>query len=153
MSDPGTGHGSPRLTVLGAIVALGFVAAGFGPPGPRHEPAAAIPAATDCPLPDEVESAEAQRDCGQETYERTCAVCHEEEDGTGTILDVELLTGYDDALAVFDYVWMAMPEDDPGSLSDGDYWAAVAYLLDSRGIMPEGVVLSMDTAESVLFRE
>lgn len=153
MTHSGTGRTWPRLAVLGAVAALGLPMAGMVPPHRTHGPAVAPPAAADCPAPDDVESAAAQRDCGRETYERTCAVCHEEEDGTGSILDAELLAGYYSAMAVFDYVWMAMPEDDPGSLSDGDYWAAVAYLLDSRDLIPDGVVLSMATADAVLFRE
>ncbi len=85
-------------------------------------------------------------------YVAQCAVCHEEEDGEGTELEPELLADYGNAFELWDYVVISMPEDDPGILSDGEYWGAVTYLLASRGLIDDSVVLGPETAESVEFQ-
>lgn len=132
-----------RWTWAGAAAGLAII-------GGLGASAGAAPArdALDCPAPEEVADAAEQRACGQEIYEEVCSECHEEPDGSGTVLDPELLADYYTAQAVYDYVIFSMPEDDPGVLPDADYWAVVAYLLDSRGLLDETGILGPETAEA-----
>lgn len=45
------------------------------------------------------------------------------------------------ATTLYDYIHRAMPYQAPGSLSDSDYYALAAYLLNANGVVPENTVL------------
>ena len=129
---------------------VAFSAAGVAnAAGPRHSAIApAEQVADECPDP-ATTTVEEQRTCGEEIYKRVCWECHEEDDGSGTILDPELLASYNNAFAVYDYISYSMPEDDPGILPEADYWAVTAYLLDSRDLLDETDLLTAETSEEI----
>lgn len=98
---------------------------------------------------------EAQVARGDEVYGSTCAACHgaEGEGGTGpAILGAGApLRGYQTAQGLFDYVSRVMPFDDPGSLSDEEYWDVVAFLLNEQDLLDEGEgPVSADTADQII---
>lgn len=87
---------------------------------------------------------------GKEVYQQNCEICHGP-NGQGGIKD--RLVGGQGTLAtnnpiktvgsywpyaptVFDYVRRAMPYTAPGTLSNDDTYALVAYLLSLNGILP-----------------
>jgi mono/diheme cytochrome c family protein len=87
---------------------------------------------------------------GADVYAQRCAACHGKtgkEGGVGPVLvssspapyktgDVATVGNYwPFATTIFDYVRRAMPFDVPDSLSDSDYYAVVAYLLNANQII------------------
>lgn len=150
---PRTGSGLTRagsllaLSAIGVFALLAADAADAADPG--HSDVTSHAVSADCPDPVTTTPAE-QRACGEEIYRSTCWECHEEDDGSGTILDPELLASYNNAWAVYDYISYSMPEDDPGLLPEADYWAVTAYLLDSRELLGDEDLLTADTAEEIL---
>ena len=46
-----------------------------------------------------------------------------------------------------------MPFDEPGSLTEDEYWNAIAYLLDENGLLPEEIVLGPEAEPVELRRE
>jgi cytochrome c len=87
---------------------------------------------------------------GKQVFADNCALCHGEA-GQGGIKD--RLVGGQDTLAsdkpvktvgsfwpyattLFDYIRRAMPYPTPGSLSNDDTYAVVAYILSLNGILP-----------------
>lgn len=94
----------------------------------------------------------AQIASGRMVYSERCASCHDADGATGSKLTPELLASYYTARALFDYVQMSMPFDQPGSLSEEQYWRSVAYLLASRGLFDGSVQLSAETADSVILQ-
>jgi hypothetical protein len=143
---------SPRSTLLPAGLAGAALALVLLSDSPATAAAGGNDRQATCPEPSADLAAAEQRSCGEEVYVAQCAVCHEEEDGEGTELEPELLADYGNAFELWDYVVISMPEDDPGILSDGEYWGAVTYLLASRGLIDDSVVLGPETAESVEFQ-
>jgi S-disulfanyl-L-cysteine oxidoreductase SoxD len=53
------------------------------------------------------------------------------------------------ATTLYDYIRRAMPYQAPGSLSDSDYYAIAAYLLNANGIVPEDTVLDRQSLPKV----
>ncbi len=90
---------------------------------------------------------------GQRVYDETCSSCHEAADGIGPHLTANLLRSYRTPRTLFGYIKLAMPQDQPGSLTDQDYWAVVGYLGASRTLLPDGMPLNDRTADSLVFRE
>lgn len=89
---------------------------------------------------------------GRRIYGERCASCHDAEDATGPRLTRDLLASYYTARALYDYVEMSMPFDQPGSLTGEEYWESVAFLLESRSLFDGQVHLSAQTADSVVLR-
>ncbi len=150
-TSPRLGSGLMRsgpLLGLGAAALVAFAAGAADAAGPGHPGYPSTQDAVECPDPAGT-TAEEQRACGEELYRQICWECHEEDDGSGTILDPDLLASYNNAWAVYDYVSYSMPEDDPGILPEADYWAVTAYLLDSRDLLPADAVLTAETAEGI----
>ncbi len=100
---------------------------------------------------------------GAEVWADNCSACHGEkaEDGPAGALvgGVGSLTSdapvktvgsfWPYATTLFDYVRRAMPYHAPGSLSDDDHYAVVAYLLERNGIIDEDDVMSAKTLPKV----
>ena len=55
------------------------------------------------------------------------------------------IASYQTTERLYDYVSRTMPFDAPGSLTEQQYWDAVAYLLDENELLPAGTVLGPDT--------
>jgi len=76
---------------------------------------------------------------GRSTYLSSCALCHGENlggrDRAPALAGNNFLTAWSgrDAAALFDRIKTTMPQSAPGSLSDQNYAAVVAYLLDANG--------------------
>lgn len=93
--------------------------------------------------------AAAQLERGAAVYRERCYACHELESGDGETLSPDVLTSHHDARSLYDYIDVAMPYDDPGSLSVEEYWAVTAYLIEDRGLARLDEPLAADVAESV----
>ncbi len=88
---------------------------------------------------------------GAAVYDTACATCHgsELEGGRGSILDRATLASYRTADRLVRFVRISMPDDNPGSLSEQEYYDVVAFLLDWNGQNPDGVPLDASTAADV----
>ena len=73
-----------------------------------------------------------QRLRGEELYEEHCHSCHEVEGAIGVQLSARVLASYDFAGPLYNYIDLAMPYNEPGSLTPAQYWDIVAYLLIDR---------------------
>lgn len=101
---------------------------------------------------------------GKEVYADNCAACHGDEGqggykdrlvgGQGTLATsnpVKTVGSYwPYATSLFDYVRRAMPYPAPGSLSDDDTYAVVAYLLSLNGIVPADETLDRSSLPKIL---
>ncbi len=90
---------------------------------------------------------------GKKLYQKYCYGCHGIDAGTGPALTPELLVSYGTAQVLHDYLSIAMPPTMPGELDDEEYWALEAYLLDSRGLLPDGTALTAQTAGDLRLRQ
>jgi cytochrome c len=93
--------------------------------------------------------AEAQLERGEAVYRKQCYACHEVESGDGETLSPRVLASYHDARSLHDYIGLAMPYDEPGSLSAEEYWAVTAYLIENRGLARLDTPLAPNVADSV----
>jgi S-disulfanyl-L-cysteine oxidoreductase SoxD len=55
------------------------------------------------------------------------------------------IASYQTTERLYDYVSRTMPFDAPGSLTEQQYWDAIAYLLDENELLPADSVLGPDT--------
>ena len=69
---------------------------------------------------------------GEELYSEHCYACHEVEGAIGVELSARVLASYDFSGPLYDYIDLAMPYNEPGSLAPAQYWDIVAYLLADR---------------------
>jgi S-disulfanyl-L-cysteine oxidoreductase SoxD len=53
------------------------------------------------------------------------------------------------ATTVYDYIRRAMPYQAPGSLSNSDYYALVAYLLNRNGLLPDDATLDKQSLPKI----
>jgi cytochrome c len=100
---------------------------------------------------------------GKDVYRDNCEACHGPR-GQGGIND--RLVGGQGTLAsdnpiktvgsywpyaptVFDYIHRAMPYPAPGSLSAGDTYAVVAYILNLNGLLPDDGKLDKETLPKI----
>lgn len=96
-------------------------------------------------------------DKGAQIYRSKCAACHGEDlQGTEAGMPLtggrESLTGnsprktvesyWPYATSVFSYIRNTMPVTQPGSLTDDETYALMAYLLGSTGIVPVDVIMN-----------
>ena len=161
------------ITTAALIVGLylgGAVAEDVGEPyGFGATPSEAeLEAVTIAILPDgrHLPAGEGTAQTGKPVYETKCLACHGVDlkgvketggaalvGGRGTLASgaavktVESYWPY--ATTVFDYVRRAMPFDAPGSLSNDEVYALVAYLLAQGGIIEETDVMNADSLAEV----
>ena len=76
---------------------------------------------------------------GQYAYTVRCSYCHDVPNGIGAELTAKVLAGYPTVGALDRYLRVAMPHETPGSLTDAEYEAILAYMIESRGLV-EGEV-------------
>lgn len=88
-------------------------------------------------------SVEAQVASGAGLFDQECDLCHGMKgQGKDGVIDAPQVigrtalaqrlnrgAGYDTARGLFDFVSKQMPHDDPGDLTDAQYWDVVAYIL------------------------
>ena len=105
---------------------------------------------------------------GEKVYQAKCLACHGDKlqgtplgdrllGGRGTLVNnsaakapvktVESYWPY--ATSVFDYVKRAMPFNAPGSLTDDEAYAVVAYILGEANIVPKSEVINATTLAKV----
>src|SRR5204863_2315862 len=101
---------------------------------------------------------------GREVFAAKCARCHGPKGegdvgarlvgGQGTLRDPRPLktvgSFWPYATTLWDYVNRAMPFDHPGSLTAPEVYAAVAYVLNLNGIIPEDRVMDATSLPKVL---
>lgn len=75
---------------------------------------------------------------GELSYTVRCSYCHDVPNGIGAELTAKVLAGYSTVGALDRYLRVAMPHETPGSLSDAEYEAILAYLIESRGLVGGG---------------
>jgi mono/diheme cytochrome c family protein len=83
---------------------------------------------------------EEQRDAGQELFAANCARCHGAELGGGMgppLNDLPSTWGGSTLGSLYRFVSSNMPMDAPGSLSDEEYAAVIAFVLSQNGF-PHG---------------
>jgi mono/diheme cytochrome c family protein len=94
---------------------------------------------------------------GREVYTAECAQCHgaNGEGGSGPLLigGNKRIASYQTTRRLYDYVSTTMPFDDPGSLTQEQYWNVIGYLLDANELLPPDTVLGPDTEPIELKRE
>ena len=92
---------------------------------------------------------------GAEIYSVKCIACHGEKSagqpndrlvgGQGTLTELTQVrtigSFWPNATTVFDYIRRAMPPDAPNSLSDGEVYNLVAYLLVQNELIPADAVV------------
>jgi len=100
---------------------------------------------------------------GESVYEQRCQACHGQAGVNG--INGPLVGGqvgpadlpttrtvgsyWPYATSLFDYVRRAMPYREPGSLSNDELYAVVAYLLFLNGVIEQGVVLDAATLSKI----
>lgn len=84
---------------------------------------------------------------GEELYGKYCYACHEVEGAIGVELSARVLASYDFAGPLYDYIELAMPYNEPGSLTAAEYWDIVAYLLIDRRLARLEAPLSKGTGD------
>jgi mono/diheme cytochrome c family protein len=94
-------------------------------------------------------SQEDQLAAGSDVYAEACAKCHGDEGqgGTGPVVigGSRRIAAYETTTRVYDYISRTMPFDNPGSLSEDEYWNVIAYLLDENSLLPAETVLGPDS--------
>ncbi|MGE3538702.1 MAG: c-type cytochrome [Candidatus Tectimicrobiota bacterium] len=105
------------------------------------------------------EAASPQVETGRQVYVRECARCHGPIGGTGQTAPALLsrdmaqrLTTFQTASALFTFLRFSMPQDKPGSLSEADYWAVLAFVLTHNGLLTTPAPLGPETADGLLLR-
>ena len=92
---------------------------------------------------------QSQLERGAAVYREVCHACHELESGDGETLSPDVLVSYYDARSLYDYISLAMPYDEAGSLSVEEYWAVTAYLIEDRGLARLDAPLAAEVSEGV----
>jgi S-disulfanyl-L-cysteine oxidoreductase SoxD len=103
------------------------------------------------------ESQSEQVAAGRDVYAADCAQCHGEEGegGTGPVLigGNKRIASYQTTERLYDYVSRTMPFDEPGTLSEDQYWNVIAYVLDENDLLPENTVLGPESEPVEIERE
>ena len=76
---------------------------------------------------------------GEWAYTVRCSYCHDVPNGIGAAITARVLAAYGTVGQLDSYLRVAMPHEAPGSLPPAEYRAILEYLLESRGLVPEGV--------------
>ncbi len=84
-------------------------------------------------------------------YNQSCSRCHGANltDGFAAKLSQAALAGYGTAQGLFDYVSATMPRDNPGGLSDQQYYDILSYLLFTQQLLEPGQVVDESTLAEI----
>ena len=132
----------PILAVLGLALLSGCAGPGTSPEPPTAPPASAASPAAD--QPGGGLYGESQARGGRRVFRQSCARCHYSSEMRGTPFQATWgrLTVGD----LYAHLVEAMPEDDPGSLSETEYLEVVAYILSLNGFPAGSRELSTGSA-------
>jgi S-disulfanyl-L-cysteine oxidoreductase SoxD len=86
---------------------------------------------------------------GEEVWTSVCARCHaagSDNPDAPKLLEPPPITSFATAAGMFQYVRESMPYDEPGTLTEDQYWAAVAYILTQKGVTGGDVPLGPENA-------
>jgi hypothetical protein len=72
---------------------------------------------------------------GEATFDWHCARCHAADRSAPEMTSDTLLTSYGDGFDLYELIRISMPLDAPQTLSDRDYLAVTAYLLDREDLL------------------
>lgn len=90
---------------------------------------------------------------GQQVFREICAVCHGDQgeggEGPPLIGPGNFLADFRTAQGLFDFIREAMPNDDPGSLQDQQYYDVLAFLLARNNFNPGGLPVDATTVEGI----
>lgn len=73
---------------------------------------------------------------GEHAYAVRCSYCHDVPNGIGVELGARVLASYTTVGGLARYIRATMPHEAPGSLSRAEYDAILAYLVESRNLVP-----------------
>ncbi len=91
-----------------------------------------------------------QLDQGAEVYRQRCHGCHDVTGAIGEQLSARVLASYYTARSLYDYINLAMPQNEPGSLSEEEYWAVTAHLIVERRLAVLEKPLDASVGDSLL---
>jgi mono/diheme cytochrome c family protein len=138
--------------VFGAILGLVTLFSACGAqatstPTPVPPTATAVPPTATPSGPSRAE----QITAGERTYSNQCASCHgnDLQGVSAPALTASNLSRFSTAAGLYDYISSRMPANAPGSLSESDYYAVEAYILEFRGLLPAGEAVTPDTAPGI----
>jgi hypothetical protein len=67
------------------------------------------------------------------------------------VIGANVLPGFSNASNLHDFIHAKMPFQAPGSLSEADYWALTAFLIQANGVDLGGKTLNAATAAQIRF--
>jgi mono/diheme cytochrome c family protein len=85
---------------------------------------------------------------GSQVFIDRCDVCHQI-GGSAPTLDAPNLAEYGTAHALYNYTSSTMPLDDPGGLTEQEYWDVTAFMLSETGQLNINEPLGPGNAEGV----
>jgi hypothetical protein len=95
---------------------------------------------------------------GGKIYLTRCKRCHDSMERTEPFLNVispmitaHALTWHASGRELWQYVTLYMPFDNPGTLTNDEYYAVLAFLLDINGLLPPKVALDADIIDRLDF--
>ncbi|MBI4505774.1 MAG: cytochrome c [Chloroflexi bacterium] len=152
-----SGTPAPLATRISAPAAPAGPTAAASPTRARSPQPAASPQPagrpTPVPLPT---SGPSQAALGGAIYGQWCIACHgpQGEGGVGPRLigAGQNLARYGTAQGLFDFVSVAMPQNEPRALSGEQYWQLVAFILARNGLLDERAPLAPQNAAQVRIR-
>ncbi|HEY0134640.1 MAG TPA: cytochrome c [Nannocystis sp.] len=107
--------------------------------------------------PEEAPGPAEQKIAGATLFEKHCAKCHgalgKGKDDVPAVVGEGALSRFNTAQEVFDFVSKEMPDDKPGSLKEGEYWAILAFDLKANGIDVEEALGPQNASSFVLHSE
>ena len=98
----------------------------------------------------ETRSALEQINNGRALYSTYCASCHEIEGGIGPIITEKVLATRVNAALLFNYNKLNMPYEAGNTLTDDEYWAITAFLLNEHGFVGDSLYITPENAPSIL---
>ena len=121
------------------------------PPSPAAAPSATAAAATPVPTTPPTAGELARRGAG--VFARICATCHGAK-GEGVVGPALIGPGaslgkFGSGKGLYDYVSVAMPQSNPGSLSPDEYLQVVAFLLVQNGAVRPDASLTRSSLAAV----